>query len=439
MTPPSKITIVAVDDNESSLEFVSSALHLEGVEVIACSDPEAAFETIQERHPEIVLTDLVMPKLGGMDLLEKISEFDPSIAVVLMTAHYSTESAMEAIRKGACDYLDKPIQVAVLRERIGQLVEDARQQKRAKELEHEMLESCRFEGIVGRSPLMWDVFSRIRRIGPHFRTALITGETGTGKDLVARAIHRLSPAATGRFVPVNCSAVVETLLESEMFGHVRGSFTGAIQDKVGLFEHAHGGVLFLDEIGDMAPGLQAKVLRALQNQEIQRVGALNSKKVDIRVVAATHYNFYRLAMVEIQVPPLRDRKEDLPLLIEHLLRRFSREFDKEIRGITQRAALVLARHDWPGNVRELENVIGHACMMATGEMAGVQDLPGYLLRPSDAATTHAAASGPLSLEDQERSLVVDALSRSKGNQSEAARQLGIGRDALRYKMKKFNL
>jgi len=238
-----------------------------------------------------------------------------------------------------------------------------------------------------------------------------------------------------------------------MFGHVRGSFTGAVQDKVGLFEHAHGGVLFLDEIGDMAPGLQAKVLRALQNQEIQRVGALNSKKVDIRVVAATHYNlrervadgsfredlFYRLAMVEIQVPPLRDRKEDLPLLIEHLLRRFSREFDKEIRGITQRAALVLARHEWPGNVRELENVIGHACMMATGEMAGVQDLPGYLLRPSDAATTHAAAGGPLSLEDQERSLVVDALSRSKGNQSEAARQLGIGRDALRYKMKKFNL
>jgi DNA-binding NtrC family response regulator len=454
MTPLAKVTIVAVDDNESSLEFVSSALHLEGVEVIPCSDPEEAFETIQNRHPEIVLTDLVMPKLGGMDLLERISEFDPSISVVLMTAHYSTESAMEAIRKGACDYLDKPIQVAVLRERIGQLVEDARQQKRARELEKEMLESCRFEGIVGRSPLMWDVFSRIRRIGPHFRTALITGETGTGKDLVARAIHRLSPASNGRFVPVNCSAVVETLLESEMFGHVRGSFTGAVQDKVGLFEHAHGGVLFLDEIGDMAPGLQAKVLRALQNQEVQRVGALNSRKVDLRVVAATHYNlrervaqgtfredlFYRLAMVEIHVPPLRDRKEDLPLLIEHLLRKFSREFGKEVRGMTQRASLVMARHDWPGNVRELENVIGHACMMATGELAGVQDLPAYLLRPNDTATPHPTPHGTtLSLEDQERTLVADALSRSKGNQSEAARQLGIGRDALRYKMKKFNL
>lgn len=302
---------------------------------------------------------------------------------------------------------------------------------------------------------MWEVFSRIRKIGPHFRTALITGETGTGKDLVAGALHRLSPASSGRFVAVNCSAVVETLLESEMFGHVRGAFTGAVQDKAGLFEHAHGGVLFLDEIGDMAAGLQAKLLRTLQNQEVQRVGSLTPLKVDVRVIAATHYNlrervaqgtfredlFYRLAMVEIAVPPLRDRKEDLPLLEEHLLRRFSREFQKEVRGLTQRAALVLARHDWPGNVRELENAIGHACMMTASEMAGVQDLPNYLLNASDKGhrQTAGASAGPLTLEDQERALVVDALARSKNNQSEAARLLGIGRDALRYKMKKFQL
>ena len=450
MSSPAKVTIAAVDDNESSLEFVSAALNLEGVEVLTFGDAEAAFAAIQAHHPEIVISDLVMPKLGGMELLEKIVEFDPSIAVVLMTAHYSTESAMEAIRKGACDYLDKPIQVAVLRERIGHLIEDARQRKRAQELEREMLESCRFEGIIGRSPLMWDVFSRIRRIGPHFRTALVTGETGTGKDLVARALHRLSRSSSGRFVPVNCSAVVETLLESEMFGHVRGSFTGATQDKAGLFEHAHGGVLFLDEIGDMSPGLQSKLLRVLQNQEVQRVGALATRKVDVRVVAATHYNlrervaqglfredlFYRLAMVEIEVPPLRERKEDLPLLIEHLLRSFSREFDKEVLGFTQRASLVLNRHSWPGNVRELENVIGHACMMSSNAMADVHDLPQYLLSPSDSGVT---ATGPLSLESQERSLVADALARSGNNQSEAARLLGIGRDALRYKMKKFNL
>jgi DNA-binding NtrC family response regulator len=450
MNLPAKVTIVAVDDNESSLEFVSAALRQEGVEILTFSDVEAAFAAIQTRRPEIVITDLVMPKFNGIELLEKVVEIDPAIAVVLMTAHYSSDSAMDAIRKGACDYLDKPIQVGVLRERIGHLIEDARQLKRARDLEKEMLESCRFEGIIGRSPLMWDVFSRLRRIGPHFRTALVTGETGTGKDLVARALHRLSRSSAGRFVPVNCSAVVETLLESEMFGHVRGSFTGATQDKAGLFEHAHGGVLFLDEIGDMTPGLQSKLLRVLQNQEVQRVGALTSRKVDVRVIAATHYNlrgrvaegsfredlFYRLAMVEVEVPPLRDRKEDLALLIEHLLRRFSVEFDKKVTGFTQRATLVLNRHNWPGNVRELENVIGHACMMSASVMADLQDLPMYLLGSTEPRVTE---TGVLSLENQEKALVADALARSGNNQSEAARLLGIGRDALRYKMKKFEL
>jgi DNA-binding NtrC family response regulator len=394
-----------------------------------------------------------MPRLGGMDLLERIVEFDPSISVVLMTAHYSTESAIEAIRKGACDYLDKPVVVSLLRERIGCLVEEVKQRRRARELEREMLENCRFEGIIGNSPLMWDVFSRIRRVGPHFRTVLVTGETGTGKDLVARALHRVSRASGGRFVPVNCSAVVETLLESEMFGHMKGSFTGAIQDKAGLFEHANGGVLFLDEIGDMSATLQAKLLRALQSQEVMRVGSLTPRKVDVRIVAATHYNlrervtsgdfredlFYRLAMVEIPVPPLRDRKEDIGLLAEDLLRRYSREFGKEVRGLTQRALLVLMRHDWPGNVRELENVIGHACMMCFSDIADVQDLPSYLGSPG--AIEHPAASPgtPITLEEHERALVRDALSRSGGNQSEAARILHIGRDALRYKLKKYGL
>jgi DNA-binding NtrC family response regulator len=453
MSQNKKVTILAVDDNEGCLELVSNALHSDEIEVLTADDSGKAWEMIQSVRPPIVITDLVMPNMGGMDLLEKIEEFDPSIAVVLMTAHYSTESAIEAIRKGASDYLDKPIKVAMLRERIGYLVEDVRQRERARELEREMLESCRFEGIVGRSPLMWDVFSRIRRIGPHFRTVLITGETGTGKDLVARAIHRVSRASSGRFVPVNCSAVVETLLESEMFGYMKGSFTGANQDKAGLFEHANGGVLFLDEVGDMSPGLQAKLLRALQNQEVLRVGSLTPRKVDVRIVAATHYNlrervisgdfredlFYRLAMVEIRVPPLRDRKEDIPLLVEHLLRKFSREFGKEVRGLTQRASLVLARHDWPGNVRELENVIGHACMMASADIADVQDLPGYLVAPSTAEAAGNSSGEPLSLEEHERTLVRDALTRSGGNQSEAARLLHIGRDALRYKLKKFGL
>jgi DNA-binding NtrC family response regulator len=454
MSTAPKVSVLVVDDHPGSLEFVSSALRIDGVDVLTATNPEDALETIYSVRPQVVLTDLVMPGMTGMELLERIVDFDPSIQVVLMTAHYSTESAVEAIRKGACDYLDKPIKVGVLRERIGSLVESARQSQRAGKLEQELLDSCQFEGIVGRSPLMWDVFSRIRRIAPHFRTVLITGETGTGKDLIARALHRLSPVGTGRFVALNCSAVVETLLESELFGHVRGAFTGAVVDKPGMFEHAHGGVLFLDEVGDMSSGAQSKLLRALQNQEVQRVGSVSTRKVDVRVVAATHRDlrdkvsdgsfredlFYRLSMIEIRVPPLRDRKEDLPLLERYFVKKYSDQFNKEVRELTQRAHLALARHNWPGNVRELENVVGHACMMTASEVIDVSDLPDYLVSPSHAGgpVTHESPS-PQSFEEHERHLIADALARSGGNQSEAARMLRIGRDALRYKIKKHNL
>lgn len=454
MSTQPKVSVLVVDDHPGSLEFVSSALRTEGVEVMTSTNPEDALEKVYSVRPQIVLTDLVMPGISGMELLERIVEFDPSTQVVLMTAHYSTESAVEAIQKGACDYLDKPIKVGLLRERIGRLIEDARQMQRASRLEHELLDSCQFEGIVGRSPLMWDVFSRIRRVAPHFRTVLITGETGTGKDLIARGLHRLCPSASGRFVALNCSAVVETLLESELFGHVRGAFTGAVQDKPGMFEHAHGGVLFLDEVGDMSAGAQAKLLRALQNQEVQRVGSVSTRKVDVRVVAATHRDlrdkvsngsfredlFYRLSMVEIRVPALRDRKEDLPLLERYFVKKYSEQFGKEVRELTQRAHLALARHSWPGNVRELENVIGHACMMTASEMIDVGDLPDYLVSPSpiNGPVGHEAVS-PQSFEEHERHLIADALARSGGNQSEAARMLRIGRDALRYKIKKHNL
>jgi DNA-binding NtrC family response regulator len=456
MSNVSKVSVLVVDDHPGSLEFVSTALQMEGVQVLTASNPEDALEIVYNDRPQVLLTDLVMPGMTGMELLERVVEFDPSIQVVLMTAHYSTESAVEAIRKGACDYLDKPIKVGVLRERVGRLLEDARQMQRAGRLEQELLDSCQFEGIVGRSPLMWEVFSRIRRIAPHFRTALITGETGTGKDLIARGLHKLSSVSTGRFVALNCSAVVETLLESELFGHVRGAFTGAVVDKAGLFEHAHGGVLFLDEVGDMSAGAQSKLLRALQNQEVQRVGSVATRKVDVRVIAATHRDlrdkvsdgsfredlFYRLSMIEIRVPSLRDRKEDLPLLERYFVKKYSEQFNKEVRDLTQRAHLALARHNWPGNVRELENVIGHASMMTASEVIDVGDLPDYLVSPSHHASGPVlvdAATSPQSFEEHERHLIADALARSGGNQSEAARMLRIGRDALRYKIKKHNL
>jgi transcriptional regulator with PAS, ATPase and Fis domain len=299
------------------------------------------------------------------------------------------------------------------------------------------------------------MFSRIRRIAPHFKTVLLTGQTGTGKDLTARALHNLSPVVNGRFVVLNCSAVVETLFESELFGHVRGSFTGAAQDKMGLFEYADRGTIFLDEIGDMPLATQAKLLRTLQNQEVLRVGSLTPRKVDVHVVAATNQDlrtaiaeknfredlFYRLSMVEIHVPALADRKDDLPLLTKYFLDRFAAQFHKNIRGLTQRAQIVVARHNWPGNVRELENVLGHGAMMAMGETIDVQDFPDYLRSPqrgSDGAGT-AAPSDEDTFADHEKRLIVEALSRANGNQSQAARSLRLGRDALRYKMQKHGL
>jgi DNA-binding NtrC family response regulator len=450
------VSLLIIDDNTGSLELLSSALAQPELEILTASDPEEGLDLVFERHPQIVLTDLVMPHLTGLEVLERIMEFDSSIDVILMTAHYSTESAVEAIQKGACDYLNKPVSIAALRERVGKLIENARKRQRALQLEDEMLENAEFEGIIGNSPLMWDVFSRVRRVAPHYRAVLVTGETGTGKDLIARALHRLSPAAAGRYVVLNCSAVVETLFESELFGHVKGSFTGAAQDKAGLVEHAHGGTLFLDEIGDMPLATQAKLLRVLQNQEVQRVGSLTPHKVDVRVIAVTNRNlraaiaekrfredlYYRISMVEIQVPSLCERREDMPLLERHFVARFAGQYGKKIRGLTPRAQIRLSLHAWPGNVRELENVIGHACMMTQGDTIDVPDLPQYLQSATDstAAANDAASDGEVAtLEEHERHLIVRALEQADGNQSKAARLLRIGRDALRYKLKKHNL
>src|SRR5579863_3317756 len=455
------IKLVAIDDTPASLELVSEALQQDGLTIFTSTDPEDGLDLIYQEHPQIVLLDLMMPKLSGLQVLERVVEFDPAIDVILMTAHYSTETAVEAIQKGASDYLNKPISIPALRSRVEKLLVDARQRLRTTELDRELLETCRFEGMIGRSPLMGDLFARIRRVAPYYRSALITGQTGTGKDLVAKALHNLSPANQGRFVTCNCSAVVETLFESELFGYVKGAFTGASGDKMGLVEFAHGGTLFLDEIGDMPLATQSKLLRTLQNQEVTRVGSVTPRKVDVRVIAATNRDvegliaqkqfredlYYRLAMVELKTPPLAERKEDLPLLEKHFLGRFAEQFNKDFRGLTRRAQIVLARHSWPGNIRELENALGHASMMAIGETIDVEDLPQTIRRgEGHKMAAEASADGSLepsgsspSLEDHERELLVDALERSAGNQSEAARILRISRDRMRYKMAKYNL
>jgi DNA-binding NtrC family response regulator len=448
------ISIVILDDNAGSLDLLSTALAQEGVVIHTASRPSEALELVRRHHPQLVLTDLVMPEMTGLDVLNRIMEFAPTTDVVLMTAHYTTETAVQAIRNGAADYLEKPIRLPILRERVGRLIEDTRRRQ-------QLGSDAEFEGLIGASLKMAEMFARIRRIAPHYRSALIQGATGTGKDLVARALHARS-GVKGQYVVLNCSAVVETLFESELFGHVRGAFTGADRDKPGLFEAATDGTLFLDEIGDMPIATQAKLLRALQNQEIQRVGSLQTRKVNVRVIAATHRNlrqavadrlfredlYYRLAMVEIPVPSLAERREDLPLLIRHFVERFGQQYGKTIRGVSPRTRLVLERHNWPGNVRELENAIGHASMMAESDEIDVADLPAALLAEPSTLSSDAIPRSPdqpstlqedASLAEHERQLVVSALEKAQGNQSHAARALGIGRDALRYKMKKYGL
>ena len=407
------VSLVIIDDNPRSLEFVSSALARDGLAIYTASDPAEGLDLVYTHRPQIVITDLVMPGMTGLDVLSRVMEFDPAIDVILMTAHYSSETAVEAIRKGAADYLNKPVPLALLRDRVGALIEAALQRRQISSADDELSRNAQFEGIVGRSPQMWELFARIRRVAPHYRSVLITGATGTGKDLVAQALHKLS-GVKGRFVVLNCSAVVETLFESELFGHTRGAFTGADRDKPGMIEHAAGGTLFLDEIGDMPLATQAKLLRVLQNHELLRVGSLTPQKVDLRVVAATNRElrqaiaarqfredlFYRLSMVEIHVPRLAERVEDLPLLTRHFVAKFNRQYGKQIRGLTQRAQIVLARHSWPGNVRELENVIGHASMMTLGEMIDVTDFPDWLQHPvTGSAGSALAGAGTRAVTD----------------------------------------
>jgi two-component system, NtrC family, response regulator HydG len=444
------LSIVIIDDNPGSLELLSVALAHSEAAVYTSANPVEGLELVRKHRPRLVVTDLVMPEISGLEVLQQVVSFDSSIDVILMTAHYTPETAVAAIRQGAADYLQKPVKIGLLRERVASLIESANLRRRVHASTASGAEDLEFEGLQAKSDPMWNLFAMIQRVAPHYRSVLIQGPTGAGKDLIATALHRRSHVP-GKFVVLNCSAVVETLFESELFGHVRGAFTGADRDKTGLFELANGGTLFLDEIGDMPLPTQAKLLRAIQNQEILPVGSLTSHKVNVRIVAATHRDlraaiasgsfredlYYRLSMVELTVPPLKERPEDIPLLARHFVRKFSTEFSKHVEGLTQRALLVLQRYGWPGNVRELEHIIGRACMLTDGTMLDVDSLPENLIH-EEAKLKISEESSSL-LEDQERQLITDTLRAVKGNQSEAARRLGIGRDALRYKIKRYEL
>ena len=436
------LKLLAIDAEITSLSAIRRILATENLDIATAPDARTGMSMFQDFRPQIVLLATRLPDADGMDVLESIMAADSAIDVIMITSQYSTESAVEAIRKGAYDYLEKPLTPAKLCQRIAALIALADERQRVFALDHALVESYQFEGIIGRSPAILQVFATIRRVAPHFQTVLVTGETGTGKELVARALHRQSPASEGPLVVCNCSALVETLLESELFGHVRGAFTGAAKDTMGVFEYANGGAVFLDEIGELPLPAQSKLLRVLQNQEVQRVGSPKTHRVNARVIAATNRNlralvaekrfredlFYRLSMIELELPSLAQRREDIPLLQRYFVRKFAAQYRKEITGLTRRAQALLSRYPWPGNVRELENVIGNACLMVQHGVVDVKDLP-----PSVRSEFITPGAGLVTFDQLEQRHLLYVLDCVGGNKARAAEILGVSRATV-YEM-----
>ena len=437
-----EIKLLAIDDDLENLQLIKTGLQQDGLAILTTADPNEGLSIFLEERPDVVLVDLVMPQMSGLQVLEEVMAADPAAEVILITGHYSPESAVDAIRKGAADYLTKPLDLPAIRKKVSALIAERNRRKEALALDKQLVHTFQFEGLIGRSPLMLDVFANIRRVAPHFRTVLITGQTGTGKELVARALHRLSPVSNKTFAVCNCSALVETLFESELFGYVRGAFTGATQDKIGLFEYADGGVVFLDEIGDMPLAGQAKLLRVLQNQEVQRVGSPVPRKINVRVVAATNRDlpqmirqekfredlYYRLSMIEVGLPPLSERKEDLPLLYKFFVEKFNTLYEKHVSGITRRAQVLLGRYHWPGNVRELENILGNACMVVDGPVIDVKDLPSRIR--STSAPIISDDHPLLTMDELQERHVLKVLDKVGGDKVRAAEILGVARTTV---------
>jgi len=434
--------LLVIDDDPSAIQLVAKVLERESFRVHGATSGTAGLDLVARWLPPIVLLDLVLPGIAGMELLEQILAIDRGIDVILVTGHYSTDSAVEAIQKGAYDYLTKPLPIERLRQKLAKWVADRQMRERTFSLDGELLRAFQLEGMVGRSPLMLDAFSKIRRIAPHFQTALVTGESGTGKESAAKALHQLSPCAAGPFVVCNCAAIPEHLFESELFGHTRGAFTGAAQDKQGFVEAASGGTLFLDEITEIPLGAQAKLLRLLQNREIQRVGTSRATQVDVRIVAATNHDlrnlvadnklredlYYRLSMIEVRLPRLADRREDLPLLQQHFLSLFSARYNKPPLTLSRRAQAIMSHHSWPGNIRELENVLGYACMIAESESIDVRELPDYL--QSVGPSSHLEDEVIMSMKNVELRHLHRVLVHVGGNRNKAAGILGISRTTM---------
>ncbi len=452
-------TILIVDDEKNYLLVLSAVLEEEGYEVLTALSGLEALETQKSSDVDLVLTDMKMPGMDGIELLERIKAYDPDLPVIMMTAHGTVDKAVEAMQKGAYSYILKPFDnerlILYVKKAISvyQVVKENRRLRNAVESQYQ------FGKIIGKSKIMRDVFETIQKVAPSSATVLIEGESGTGKELVAKSIHFNSPRRENPFVAVNCSALAEGLLESELFGHERGAFTGAVSSKKGRFELAHGGTLFLDEIGELSANLQVKLLRVLQEKAFERVGGVRSIAVDIRVIAATNKNlylemragrfredlFYRLNVVHIVIPPLRDRREDLHLLVNHFLQKYAAERKSAVpvRGIAQDVDRLFDEYSWPGNVRELENVIERVMILCPNEIITGNDLPrGFRSSLDNALHLDGIPAGAKlyeTLEMVERAMIQRAMKMADNIQSHAAAILGIGKSGLNQKIKKYSL
>jgi len=455
--------ILVVDDERSMRELLTIVLKREGHQVVVAEHPDAALATLEREPIDVLISDIRMPGMSGVDLLRAAKRLDPDLVGIMITAFASTDTAVEALRLGAYDYITKPFDVEELKAKVRNALERRHLRQENVLLKRALGTAASFSNIVGRSKPMQDVFDLIATVAPTTSTILVTGESGTGKELVARAIHANSTRGDRPFVALNCGALPETLLESELFGHMRGAFTGAAVTKKGLLETAEHGTVFLDEISEMSPMMQVKLLRVLQERTFRRVGGHEEIEADIRIITATNRDlpkfvadgrfredlYYRINVIPVHLPALRERRDDIPLLAEHFVAKYREQMRKSVEGLTPDAVRCLEAFDWPGNVRQLENAIERAVALERGPLVQVSSLPPEIRQPAASARAGAAeaplmlpASGldlPRLLETQERDLVLQALKQAEGRHEPAARLLRISARQLRHLLDKYDL
>jgi DNA-binding NtrC family response regulator len=448
--------ILVIDDETGSRESMAIALEKAGLEVTTFDDARKALEFLDEKDGAgLVICDLRMPGMDGLEFLSEVRQQEKDLAVILVTGYGSIESAVQAMRVGADDYLTKPVDLYELRKRVMNLLENRQLKEEVTTLRQMLDKQYSFESIVANAPQMERLFEQMRLVAPTRSTVLIVGESGTGKELVARAIHGASPRVEERFLAINCGAIPSDILESELFGHERGAFTGAVARKIGKFELAHKGTLFLDEISELYPELQVKLLRVLEDRMIMRVGGSDLIEVDFRLITATNKDlekevaegrfredlYYRLKVVTLRVPPLRERKEDIPLLAEHFLRQFCEEHGKPVKRLTPAALDLLAKNSWPGNVREFRNFLESTVIFHAGEEIDGRDLPADFRAgvevPRSGGPIQNLSGSPRGMSEIERQAILETLQLTGGRRAEAAKVLGIGLRTLQRKLKEY--